>query len=108
VAGTLRFKPVAGFYCPTELNLLPEPPPVPRYLRLTVRDRPGIVARVAAAVARQSINIDSVMQEPGMDPEQLSFVMTIEPVTDRRLAAALAEIETMDFMLEPVLALRAD
>ena len=34
------------------------------YLRLVVRDRPGILARVCAALGRHRINIDSVLQEP--------------------------------------------
>src|SRR5439155_113552 len=34
------------------------------YLRLVVRDRPGILSRVAGILGRHRINIDSVLQEP--------------------------------------------
>ena len=41
------------------------PPARPYYLRFVVQDRPGILASIAAALARQGINLDAVLQEPG-------------------------------------------
>jgi homoserine dehydrogenase len=68
-------------------------------------DRPGILARVAEAIAHQEINIDSVIQEPHMAKERLSFVITLEPVTESVVKQAVAAINKFDFMLEPVLLL---
>jgi homoserine dehydrogenase len=107
-SGTLRFQSVAGFDAAPELKLSNQPQAVPWYLRLTVRDRPGIVARVADALARHEMNIDAIVQEPGMSRERLSFVVTVEPALATSVAAALGEINRMDFMVEPVVLLRAE
>ncbi len=75
------------------------------YLRLVVRDRPGILARVAGILARHRINIDSVLQEPGHEKKHLPFVMTLEPTEQRLLARALSEIARLPFLAEPPLML---
>jgi homoserine dehydrogenase len=77
----------------------------PHYLRLVVADRPGIVAAIAGALARQQINIDSILQHRGHASEHLPFVVTTEPCLRSTLEKAVAEMSSMDFMLEPPLAL---
>lgn len=94
-----------GFHNPEKLHLSERARPVRWYLRLTVRDHPGILARVAEAIAREDINIDSVIQEPHMAKERLSFVITLEPVVERVANRAVQAINQFDFMLEPVLLL---
>ena len=37
----------------------------PYYLRFVVRDAPGILASIASALAREGINLDAVLQDPG-------------------------------------------
>ena len=82
------------------------PPPVrPYYLRFVVQDRPGILASIAASLARQSINLDAVLQEPGYPKDALPFVITVEPCEEAALAAAVQEIAAADFHAEPPLAL---
>jgi homoserine dehydrogenase len=79
------------------------------YLRLVVRDRPGILARVSAILARHRINIDSVLQEPAMPKQHLPFVMTLEPTQENRVARAVEEISRLSFMAQrPVLLPFAD
>jgi homoserine dehydrogenase len=73
----------------------------PHYIRFTVDDRPGILAAIAAAFARQAIGINAVLQHPGAPTSRLPFVMTLEPCDERRLDAALAEINTLDFHVQP-------
>jgi len=75
------------------------------YLRLVVRDRPGILARVCALLAKQRINIDSVLQEPALPKNHLPFVMTLEPRRERDVAQAVAEIARLPFMARPPLML---
>ena len=67
-------------------------PPVPYYLRFVVRDRPGILAAIAAALAGEDVNLDAVLQEPGYPKDALPFVITVEPCEESRPARALAEI----------------
>jgi homoserine dehydrogenase len=78
---------------------------VPSYLRLVVRDRPGILSRVCAILAQHRINIDSVLQEPGMPKKYLPFVMTLESTQEKRVARAVKEIARLPFMAQAPLAM---
>ena len=81
------------------------PPARPYYLRFVVRDRPGILASIAASLARQRINLDAVLQEPGYPKDALPFVITVEACEEAPLKAALDEIAGSDFHAERPLAL---
>jgi homoserine dehydrogenase len=78
---------------------------VAAYLRLVVRDRPGILARVCSILARHRINIDSVLQEPAHSKSSLPFVMTLEPTQEQNVRRAVAEIGRLSFMAQPPLML---
>ncbi len=75
------------------------------YLRLVVNDRPGVLARVCAILARHHINIDSVLQEPGMPKSHLPFVMTLEPTQERYARQAVREISRLPFLVQKPLLL---
>lgn len=81
------------------------PPLEPYYLRFLVEDRSGIVAAIAAILARQKININAIYQDPGHDPQRLPFVITVEPCEESALRVAMAEIAQADFHREPPLVL---
>ena len=81
------------------------PPARPYYLRFVVRDEPGILASIAAALARQGINLDAVLQEPGYPKDALPFVITLESCEESSLRAALKEIGSASYHAEPPLAL---
>ena len=81
------------------------PPARPYYLRFVVKDRPGILATIAAALAKQRVNLDAVLQEPGYPKDALPFVITVEACEERALEAALDEIRQADWHAEPPLAL---
>jgi homoserine dehydrogenase len=78
---------------------------VSSYLRLVVRDRPGILARVCATLGRHHINIDSVLQEPAMPKDHLPFVMTLEPTAELRVRDAARDIARLPFLVQPPLLL---
>jgi homoserine dehydrogenase len=73
------------------------------YLRFVVRDRPGIVAAIANALAAHNINIDALLQKPGFDKDALPFVVTLEHCTAQQLAAAMDDIRKFDFLVGPPL-----
>ena len=81
------------------------PPARPYYLRFVVRDRPGILAAIATALARQGINLDAVLQEPDYPKDALPFVITVEPCDEHALVAAVKDIAGEDFHAEAPLAL---
>ena len=62
---------------------------VPHYLRFVVRDRPGILAEIAAVLAKYKVGIDAVLQKPGFPDTALSFVMTLEACDSAVLRKAL-------------------
>lgn len=103
--GHIRPSALAGFDSGEPLHPSPWTQPLSWFLRLTVRDRPGILARTAEAIAQEGINIDSVIQEPHMPKDALSFVITVEPVGEPAVQRAVQAINQFDFMKEPVLLL---
>ena len=94
---------LAGFNHAEPLRPLSRPHPVSWFLRLTVNDQPGILARTAEAIAREGINIDSVVQEPHMPKDRLSFVITLEPTLEVTVQRAVEAINRFEFMQAPVL-----
>jgi len=79
---------------------------VPHYIRFRVMDRPGIVAEITGALARERINIRAIVQKPGYPSHSLPFVVTVEPCKSSALKRALEAIGKMDCLLEPPLNLQ--
>ncbi|HVI08726.1 MAG TPA: homoserine dehydrogenase [Candidatus Binatia bacterium] len=75
----------------------------PWYLRLVVKDQPGIIARIAAILSEHQLNIDSVLQKPGFEKTALPFVITLEPCRDAQLQPAVHQISSLPFALRPCL-----
>ena len=88
----------------TPARIVP-PPARPYYLRFVVRDRPGILAAIAASLAKQAINLDAVLQEPGYPKDALPFVITVEDCEEGALVKAVKEIAGADYHAEPPLTL---
>jgi homoserine dehydrogenase len=107
-AGQLSAKNISGFLNSRELELCTHPRPVAWYMRLTVKDQRGIVARVAEVIAREAINIDSLEQEPHLPKDRVSFAITVEPVSEPVIRRAIETIDAFDFMVEPVFLLRIE
>lgn len=77
----------------------------PWYLRLVVKDQPGIIAGLAAILSAHGLNIDAVLQKPGFEKNALPFVITLEPCHDTQLQPALHEMSALPFALRPCLSL---
>ncbi len=79
---------------------------VPHYIRFLVNDRPGIVASIAGALAKENINLNAILQKPGFPLDRLPFVVTVEPCRTSALKRALAEIAKLPALLEKPLDLQ--
>ena len=79
---------------------------VPHFIRFLVDDRPGIVAEITGALAKERINIRAIVQKAGYPHHALPFVVTVEPCKSSVLQRALAGIKTMDCLLEEPLDLQ--
>ena len=75
------------------------------FLRFRVEDQPGIIARLASALADQQISIEAVLQLPSDSWRNLPFVITVEPATGQSIRNALATMKNMRFLKEPPLAM---
>jgi len=90
-----------GEYCPIPIALNRSA----YYLRFRVKDRPGIIAELAAALAAEKISIEAVLQLPDEDAANLPFVITVEPAQESAIRAALDRMEKLNFLIEPPLAM---
>jgi|YelNatPaOPRAMG01_1025707.scaffolds.fasta_scaffold01705_17 homoserine dehydrogenase len=75
------------------------------YLRFRVKDRPGIIAALAGILAEKRISLDAVLQLPCETKDNLPFVITLEPSAEQAVREAVQQMESLDFMVEPPLAL---
>jgi homoserine dehydrogenase len=75
------------------------------YLRFRVDDRPGIIATLAGILAEKRISLEAVLQQPCDTKHDLPFVITVEPTTEASVRAAVLQMESLDFLKEPPLAL---
>jgi homoserine dehydrogenase len=90
---------------PTRIHAVTGDFVAPRYVRFTASDRPGIIAAVGAAFARQAINIDAVLQLPHQPKTHLPFVTTLAPCAESVVDRALADLAAAEWAVEPPLSL---
>jgi homoserine dehydrogenase len=74
------------------------------YLHLEVADEPGVLAGVAAVLARHDVSVKSVVQK-GLG-EEARLVMVLHPVLESRFGAAVEEIARLPVLRAPPRAIR--
>jgi homoserine dehydrogenase len=79
---------------------------VPHYIRFMVNDKPGIIADITVALAKEGINIRAIVQKPGYPSHALPFVMTVEPCKPSALKRALAAMRGKSYLLQDPLDLQ--
>jgi homoserine dehydrogenase len=62
------------------------------YVRLSVVDRPGVLAQISAILGRARIGISSVMQPEGHEGESVPLILMIHDAPNAAMARALAAI----------------
>jgi homoserine dehydrogenase len=98
--------PAFGYWEPQEItNVSLEGGERPYFLRFLVKDEVGIIAKLANIIADERINIDAVFEEPHQDADNLAFVISVKPTSEKAISAALARMEKLSFLREPPLAL---
>jgi homoserine dehydrogenase len=76
------------------------------YVRLTVADRPGVLARVATIMARNRMSIASVIQSPSEKAGLASLVLTTHESDERSMRVALRALASLGSVREAPLLLR--
>ncbi len=78
------------------------------YLRLSLLDRPGVLARVAAILGANGISIASMIQKEQRQGGHVPVIALTHDAEERSFRAALAEIDTLDVVGAPTVALRIE
>jgi homoserine dehydrogenase len=73
----------------------------PVYLRLMVRDRPGVIAAISEALAKAEVSIDSFLQRPVEDTGHVPIVLTTQSASETAVADAVRHIAALDALVEP-------
>lgn len=76
------------------------------YVRLTVKDRPGVLARVASAMAEHQVSIASVIQNRADRPDAASLVLTTHDSNERAIQATMTKLAKLPVVVEKPLVLR--
>jgi homoserine dehydrogenase len=76
------------------------------YLRLLVRDQPGVIAAVSEALAEVGVSIDSFQQKPVQDAGGVPIVLTTHEAPESVLAKAVEHIAGLDVVVAPPRMLR--
>lgn len=71
------------------------------FLRLTVKDKPGVIAAVSEALAKADVSIDSFLQKPVEDTGHVPIVLITHPASAAALDDAVGNIAALDAVVEP-------
>ncbi|HOI16092.1 MAG TPA: ACT domain-containing protein, partial [Geobacteraceae bacterium] len=78
------------------------------YLRFSVVDRPGILAKIAGALGENGVSIRSVIQTAKKDGVPVPVVIVTHEAREMDVRKALEKIETMEITSESVKLLRIE
>jgi homoserine dehydrogenase len=81
----------------------------PFYLRFSVLDRPGILARIAGVLGAFDVSIEQMIQTGrASDDRPVQVVMVTHEAREANVRSALREIEMLSGIVEPTVALRIE
>ena len=78
------------------------------YVRLSVVDRPGSLARIAAILAQSKIGISSVIQPEGHEGKSVPLILMIHDATNAAMQKALAKIARLNVVKEKPVMIRVE
>ncbi len=78
------------------------------YLRLTVADRPGVLADIARVFSNSGISIGSMIQQPSDVDASADLVFLTHEAVERSVNVAIAQIEVLPFVRSKVTRLRME
>jgi len=78
------------------------------YVRLSVVDKPGVLAKIASILGRARIGISSVMQPEGHQGESVPLILMIHDARDDAMRQALAKIGRLPAVKAPPVMFRVE
>ena len=78
------------------------------YLRLSLRDEPGVLARISSVLGEQGISIESVRQKEGRADEYVHVIIVTHIAKEQEIARALQRIELLTVVGDAPVRLRIE
>lgn len=78
------------------------------YLRLSLLDKPGVLAKVAQVLGKNQVSIASVMQKEARLGEHVPVIVVTHQAKESGFRAALKEIDALDVVGAPTVRLRIE
>jgi homoserine dehydrogenase len=75
------------------------------YLRLTVLDRPGVIAKISALLSKGGISISSIVQPEGHEGESVPLILMTHVAQRAAMTKACAAIAKLPAIKGPALLL---
>ena len=80
----------------------------PYYVRLTVLDRPGVIADVSAALREEEVSVEALLQRGRSEKGSVPVVLTLHETVEANMQRALARIAVLDTVVEPPCMIRIE
>ena len=80
----------------------------PYYVRLTVLDRPGVIADVSAALRDEQVSVEALLQRGRSDEGSVPVVLTLHETVEANIQRALDRIAKLDSVVEPPCMIRIE
>jgi len=79
------------------------------YLRLSVEDKPGVMAAITTILADHGISIEAVQQkEPEQHGANAQVILLTDSIVEKSLLTALEKIESLDSINQPAVRIRVE
>ena len=77
-------------------------------MRIFLKDKPGVLAKIASVLGRQGISIASVIQKEAGSSDGVPVVIVTHPAKEKRFEAALKQIQAMKVVRPGMIRLRIE
>jgi len=78
------------------------------YLRFSVKDRPGVLARIAGVLGAFEVSIEQMVQEGGDDDAPAQVVILTHLARESAVLSALSEVDRLSHVVAPTMLLRIE
>ena len=80
------------------------------YLRILVKDIPGVLAKITSELNEEGISIETILQTPDkkVSQEKIPIIIVTHETTKKLLSNVLTKIEKLDFVLDNITVITID
>lgn len=78
------------------------------YLRVCAQDKPGVLGQIAGLLAKESVSIEALIQKGVINGGQAEIVILTHSTVEKQVKAAIADIEALDMVSQPVMMIRME